>query len=117
LAKIDPDNAAEYLTHACAEAPESREPWIDMAQLGYRLGDWLLCLHSALAALNIKTRPLAYLNDPQAWGPLPHDLAAIAAHHLGYRHEALYHGTQAVRLNPYETRLSMNLNHYREAAA
>jgi hypothetical protein len=58
---------------------------------------------------------LEYLTEEFAWGSLPHDLAAVAAFRLGLVHEAAHHGMEALKLNPYDDRLSGNYGFYREA--
>ena len=117
LAKIEPGQTFAWLTRASEEAPDSREPWVELAHLHYTHGNWSSCLAAATRALAITEKPLAYLNDEQAWGSYPHDLAAIAAFQLGYFHEARARGLEALRLDPYDDRLASNLRHYREAAA
>lgn len=106
-----------YLNSAIAEDPERREAYVDLAFHYYENADWFPCLHFAKRAIAISQKPLAYLVESYAWGALPHDLAAIAAHNLGLYHEAKYHGNEAVKLSPYEDRLVDNLRMYREAAA
>lgn len=115
LYKITGDVA--WLRAAIREAPDRREPWVEMAQAAYDSSDWADCLQSAVAALRIKERPLEYLTEDFAWGALPHDLAAIAAYRLGYVHEARFHGLEAIRLAPYDDRLVANYRWYREAVA
>lgn len=117
LAKCDPLNAWWWLESATLECPERREAWVDMAQLDYDNEEWQDCLWAATRALQITERPLEYLCEDRAWGPLPHDLAAIAAFKLGYYHQAQFHGSEAVKLSPYEDRLVENLQFYRKAAA
>lgn len=70
-----------------------------------------------MAALRIQDRPLEYLTEAFAWGDLPHDLAAIAAYHMKYFHEAKHHGMEALKLSPYDDRLIGNYKFYAEAAA
>ena len=110
-------NKPEYLDAAIKEDPERREAYVDMAFHYYEAADWIPCLHYAKQALAIAEKPLAYLVEDFAWGALPHDLAAVAAHNLGYHQEAKYHGMEAVKLSPYEDRLVDNLRVYEEAAA
>ena len=117
LAKCDPPNAWWWLENATIECPERREAWVDLACLDYDNEEWQDCLWSATQALKIKDRPLEYLCEDRAWGPLPHDLAAIASYRLGYYQQGYYHGTEAVKLSPYEDRLVENLKFYREAVA
>ena len=106
-----------YLNDAVAEAPGRREAWVDMAQHFHDEQMWLACLQAAKKALAITVKPLDYICEPQAWGSLPHDLAAVAAFRCGFFHEARFHGQQAVNLSPYETRLVDNMRFYSEAAA
>lgn len=106
-----------WLEHAIAEAPHRREPLMDAAVAAYEQGKWSECLTLCKAALGIKVKPLEYLTEAEAYGPLLDDLAAIACYRLGYHHEALYHGMQALRLDPYDQRLVDNLRYYEEAAA
>ena len=106
-----------WLHKAVSEAPGSREAYVDLAQHHHDRGEWDQCLVAASAACRIKERPLEYLTEEQAWGALPHDLAAVAAYQLGYFHEAKWHGMEAVKLSPYDGRLVENYRWYRKAAA
>ena len=90
----DYGNAESYFLRACSEAPNTREPWCELAMLYYRQSRWAEC-------------------DPAVWGDWPHDLAAISAHHLGMRDAAIRHGEAAVELSPTNKRLADNLNYYR----
>ena len=104
----------EWFKKAAIECPEGREPWVDLAEYYYENAMWKECYQSVLRALEIKEKPLQYLNDPKAWSSFPYDLAALAAHHLGYREEALTFGREAVNLNPTDSRLQKNLEFYKE---
>ena len=106
-----------WLVNACKEAPHRREAWVELAQHHHNKQNWEGCLKAAIKALSIKERPLEYLTEAFAWGPLPHDLAAVAAYNLGLFHEAKYHGMQALKLNPYDARIVENYRWYRKAAA
>jgi hypothetical protein len=59
--------------------------------------------------LDIRDRELVYTCDPEVWGALPHDLASIAAWHLGLQEIAIEQATLAVEKNPGDTRLQTNL--------
>lgn len=115
LHKIDGD--ASWLRAAVFEAPDRREAWVELAQHYHDQKGWGDCLSAAIAALRIKEKPLEYLCEDFAWGPLPHDLAAVAAYRLGAYHEAVFHGMEAIKLDPYDGRLNANYDFYREAAA
>jgi tetratricopeptide (TPR) repeat protein len=113
LANCEPENAVEHLGQAIVEAPEFREPWVDLAKHFYSIEDWQRCLEAAEKALSITEKPLVYLNEAEAWGWLPYDLAAIASYHLGNEIEALTYGQKAVELNSVDARLQSNLEYYK----
>ena len=100
---------AEAAYHrACAEAPNTREPWCAMALLMYRQGRWAESYAAATRALAIRDRDLVYTCDPEVWGSQPHDLASIAAWHLGLRDVAAQQAQLALSHNPADQRLQKN---------
>lgn len=103
-----------WLRKACAEAPNTREPWVELAIVCYRRGMWEECFAAASTALKIKDKELVYTMDPSVWGAKPHDFLAIAAYHLGFKELAIEHGEKAVALEPHDERLVKNLAFYRE---
>lgn len=112
LARCEPGHAREWLAQATAAAPDTREPWVDLAEHCYRNEAWRECYAAALAALTVPSPALTYLVEGRAWGALPHDLAALAAHHLGRSDEAVEHGQRACILDPTDERLAANLAFY-----
>jgi len=106
--------ALSWYRKACAEAPNTREPWVDLALASYSTQNWHECYAAAKNALAIKDKALVYTMDPEVWGHKPHDLLAIAAHHLGLKEEAKEHGQIAVDLCPNDERLKNNLEFYKE---
>ena len=94
---------------ACAEAPNTREPWCDLAMACYTRKMWHESYSAAMTALNIVDKQLVYTNDPKVWGPYAHDLAAVAAWNLGFKEEALNHAKNALDLDPTDTRLAQNV--------
>jgi tetratricopeptide (TPR) repeat protein len=113
LAKMRPDSAEHHLYKAIAEDPSRRESWVALASVYYDKKDWVACRHACVMALRITEKPLDYLCEADAWGWLPHDLMAISCHHLGDTDEAFFHGSEALALNPTDTRLQANLTWYR----
>jgi tetratricopeptide (TPR) repeat protein len=113
LAKIHEAEREMWLLRACAEYPAGREVWVDLAQHYYNVGNWQGCFYAATQALNIKTKPLLYLNEETAWGWLPHDLLAIAAHRLSKNDIAIVEGQKAIDLSPNDERLKTNMFFYR----
>jgi tetratricopeptide (TPR) repeat protein len=103
----------EWYRKACAEAPNTREPWVELAHSCYLKGEWQECFDSATRSLEIKDKELVYTMDPAVWGAKPHDLIAISAYHLGNKEESIRHGKIAVDLEPANDRLINNLEYYK----
>ena len=120
LAKIaesrgDKLQAVAWLQQACREAPDTREPWIELAQLYYGSGDHEETYKAAKSCLLVgPERTKVYLTLDYAWGALPHDLLAVSAFYLGHYREAVEAGREAVRLAPADARLIRNLSFYEE---
>jgi tetratricopeptide (TPR) repeat protein len=104
--------AQVWLKKASREAPNTREPWVELADLARKTEQWQLSYDCAKQALTIKDKALVYTMDPSVWGAKPHDLLALAAYHLGESDEAVEHGTLAVELEPSDERLKRNLEFY-----
>ena len=103
--------AAEKAFHnAAGEAPNTREPWCELAMLMYRQTRWEECFAYAMRALKIVNRDLVYTCDPAVWGAQPHDLAAVSAWHLGLKDIAKEQGKLALDLEPENDRLRENLS-------
>lgn len=112
LAKCDQENKEFWLLHACAESPDRREPWVDLALHYYSKNKWENCLSSSLNAIEIKDKPLEYLCEDFAWGSLPYDLAAISSYNLGLYKRAIEYGNTALLIEPENERLKNNLKWY-----
>lgn len=105
--------AENWYHKAVAEAPHTREPWMALVKLYYAQRKWPECFGAATRALSLTHKELFYTTDPEAWGYLPHDFAAIAAFHLGLKEVALFHGQQALEVAPEDPRLQENLKWYK----
>jgi tetratricopeptide (TPR) repeat protein len=108
----DADTALQWSRKACAEAPNTREVWCELAMLHYRASSWEGCYYAATQALKITNKEAVYTMDPSVWGAKPHDLLAIAAYHLGMKAVAVEHGQMAVYHNPHDERLQNNLKYF-----
>lgn len=97
-----------WFLRACAESPERREPWVDLAQYYYEVHNWPGCYSAATRALSITEKPLEYLCEPEAWGALPHDLASIAAWYIGLTDQSIKFNLNAILLDPHDARLKNN---------
>lgn len=113
----DPLGAVRWLRLACAEAPNTREPWCELAVDAYRRADWQESLYAAEKALAIREKALVYTCDPEVWGPLAHDYAAIAAWNLGQLDLAQRRAAEALALGPDDPRLADNLAKIRASLA
>jgi glycosyltransferase involved in cell wall biosynthesis len=102
-------DALKWLRDACSEAPETREPWYELALACYRTSRWAESLGAALTCLGITNREKVYTVDPNVWTGAPHDLASIAAWNLGQHALAIEHAKKAVELSPDDFRLRQNL--------
>jgi tetratricopeptide (TPR) repeat protein len=114
IAKGDYELARRALMNAVNEAPYTREPWVALAELYYKIMDWPHCYAAACRALQIQKREFVYTQDPLVWGALPHDLAAISAWHMGLYAQALEQGEMAYTLSPDDARLRDNVDWYRK---
>lgn len=103
------DDALAWARKGVAEAPETREPWVELATFCYRLGRWEECYGAAMSALQITEREKVYTVDPAVWGALPHDLASISAWNLGLRAASAEQARLALEQEPSNERLRANL--------
>ena len=105
----DNSNAYAWLIRACAEAPNTREPWLDLANYSYRQNNWHECYSAIKKCLTITNRDFVYTSNPKAWSDLPYDLGAIAAWNLGLLDDARLYAKIALEHNPNNPRLEANL--------
>jgi len=109
----NPAEAEKSLLKAIMEAPETREPWVAMADLTYQQGRWEECHAYAMKAVNITYRAQNYTEDPNCWSWRPHDFAAISAFRLGLKEKAIEQGMKALEFAPEDERLANNLKWYK----
>jgi glycosyltransferase involved in cell wall biosynthesis len=105
----DQDGAQRWYLQAASEAPNTREPWCNLAMLMYRQSRWHECYMYAHRALLITVRSLVYTGDPAVWGYYAHDLVAIAAWNMGLKDEARKQAKLALEHAPDDERLNANL--------
>jgi glycosyltransferase involved in cell wall biosynthesis len=103
------DEAERSFHMAASEAPNTREPWCELAMLMYRQSRWEECYAYAMRALRITDRAMVYTCDPAVWGAQAHDLASISAWHLGMRDVSVEQARLAVEKEPNNERLEANL--------
>jgi tetratricopeptide (TPR) repeat protein len=108
--------ALMWARRATAEAPHTREPWCALAMLAHHSARWAECFGATMSALAITNHEGFYTDDPASWGAQPHDLASIAAWHLGLHSIAVTQAEAAVELAPDDDRMKSNLEFYRRNA-
>lgn len=110
----DLQKAEQAFYMAASEAPNTREPWVELATLMYKQSRWHECFAFGMRALAIGNdqREFVYTVDPEVWTWKPHDMVAIAAHWLGMKDLAIEHGKLAVAAAPNDLRLSANVTFY-----
>jgi tetratricopeptide (TPR) repeat protein len=106
--------ALKWYRLAVAEAPGTREPWVDLALACYCRHLWAESYAAAKSALRITDKALVYTMDPSVWTEKPWDLASIAAWNLGLKDEAIQLCQEALKLNPTDIRLVNNLKEMTE---
>jgi glycosyltransferase involved in cell wall biosynthesis len=105
----NPQEAEKAFHAACAEAPNTREPWCELAMMLYRQQRWPECFAMSMRALQITDREMVYTCDPAVWGFWAHDLAAIAAWNMGVKDIARQQAHLALQHAPDDERLRANL--------
>jgi len=107
---------AEKSFHSAAsEAPNTREPWCELAALMYRQNRWEESFAYAIRALRVTDMAKVYTCDPAVWGAQPHDYASIAAWHLGMTNIALEQAKLALEKEPLDFRLLQNVKYIEES--
>jgi tetratricopeptide (TPR) repeat protein len=102
-------DAYGWYYRAIAEVPYMREPYVECAQMAYRLSDWPVCFCMAEEALKIKQKSSCYINMGYAWDYTPDDLCAIASYRLGMYERSAAHARAALTFSPDDERLKNNL--------
>lgn len=102
-------SALQWFCRAVGEAPHLREPWLDFAKFAYANEQWDGVLYLVDRALAITERPRTYITEAEAWGPLPYDMASMAAYHTAQYPRAAAYCAQALSRSPGDARLQGNL--------
>lgn len=111
------DQALKWARLAVAEAPGTREPWVELSALTYRASMWAESYAAAKSALAITDKAAVYTMDPSVWTEVPYDYASIAAWNLGLKDEARSLCRMALEIAPDDPRLSSNLASMEEPVA
>ena len=104
-----------WLVSATQEAPDTREPWCDLAQHYYFESRWPESYAAAKRALAITEMAKVYTCDPKVWGWWPHDQLTIAAWRIGLFNESLESAKTALAMEKTNPHLRSNYNMVRKA--
>ena len=107
--KGDLREARMWLYKSIAECQSVREPYLQMARLGYVENDWPLVYLMTNEALKITTRTGSYLLELDAWGYSLYDLGAICCYQLGLYEKSYEYAIKACEMEPNDERLRQNL--------
>ena len=107
--KGDREGAELWLLRSCFEAPEQREPLVDLARLMADQERWAECERYCRLALAIRERDMSYTTTPEAWGAEPWDLLSVACWRRGEREWALSCARRALALAPGDDRIRRNV--------
>lgn len=108
------DEARIWLNKAIKEAPYLREPYVEMAFLEYKLGNYMDVIHNCLNALTIKENKKTYINEIFCYDNTIYDLLSIAYYNLGLYDIALFYIDIALEYNPNDERLIANREYIRD---
>lgn len=102
------DEAKAWLLRAAAEAPDLREPWIELARHCMGQRDWLGGVWAAQQALNIVRPPKGAMYDRRAWNLSPYDTGSVCAYYAGLHDLSRAWLAKALELAPDDPRLNAN---------
>lgn len=108
LARLEPESAKRRLAETILATPHEPEAYLTLATMAAELGDQVATLFYARHAAACPPDSMTHASDPAAYGAKAHDLAAVAAHHLGLHVEAKDHAARAAALLPTDRRLEKN---------
>lgn len=106
--------ARSWLYKAIAEAPNLREPYVEMAFLEFDQEDFIGALHMCLEALKITNKSNSYINENYAWDSSIYDICSICYYQIGLLDKALESSKEALKLEPNDERLLQNNSLFKE---
>jgi len=104
--------AESYYKKAITTCFNIREPYLNLAQLYYNKKDYLNCIFVLNSMLNIKTKNLSYMTNPNCWNDYPYDLLSFCHFSIGNINLAIINTQVALSYNIDNVRLKNNLNFY-----
>lgn len=103
-----PQQALTNLNEAITLYPQSRDNYLDLCFIYYSNRQWGFLAGAALQGLQIKDRPLDYMESNEGWSGGLEDYLSIAYWNLGLKRESLVYACKALECNPTNNRLINN---------
>lgn len=95
---------------AILQSFNTREPYLSLAIFYYEQKDYLNCIFVLNNMLNITTKNLTYITNPNCWNDFPFDMLSFCYFNLGQYVLAYSNTEKALLLNPTDERLKNNLS-------
>ena len=102
------DEAKLWLEKAIKEAPYLRDPYVEMALLDYRMGNYMDVIKNCTLALRIKENRKTYINESFCFDSTIDDLLSISYYELGIYDISLYYIDRALKFDCGNERLIKN---------
>lgn len=99
----------QWYFRAIAECPHVREPYLDLARLGYLMQNWPLVFFMVEKALRITQKTTSYLFEPATFGYSLYDFGAISTYWLGLYAKSYAYAEIACKMEPKNERLKKNM--------
>lgn len=107
--KGDIPKARAWLYKGIEVSPDIREPYYEMAKLGYAQQDWPLVYLMVEKALAVTEKTNKDYKDTEAWGHRIYDLGAICCFHLHLYEKSCRYAQAAYDMDRSNERLYKNL--------
>lgn len=102
------DDAKKWLEKAIDEAFYLRDPYMEMALLEYKFGNYNSCIMYCLRSLDIDDHTKSYINEVFSFDNTVYDLLSICYYYLGNFSKALYYVDKAIDMDGSNDRLINN---------
>lgn len=106
------DEAVSWYMRACAEAPYTREPWMDFALVCYDEKNYYAVIALAERAIKINEDVTTYISNASYSGALPYDILSLAYYFTGNSKKALSNVNKALEYDPKNDRLLKNREYF-----
>lgn len=107
-----PKQAKFYYKKAVAESIATREPYLSLALFYYNKQDYVSCLVTLNAMLQITEKTMSYITNPNCWNELPYDMQSFCYYKLNNIQKAKLSAQQALSINPNDERIKNNVAFY-----